>query len=169
MRRGLGFVWRGGEIFAILAEVEERVAELAVERDLIPADEFDAGDVIDFGRRAGVLPWLVGRFVDRLGLWGLVTEGLPGFDETEVLIFGTVGIEGVEDGVLDAHLCVDERGFEADEAGLAPLDAGELVDEGFFGVVDGFVGGAGIFDVEFEGGFVFADEDYVDDGGKTVD
>ena len=55
----LGFVWRGGllgcEVLPILAEVEECVAKLAIERDLITADEFDAGDVVGGGRDGGVV------------------------------------------------------------------------------------------------------------------
>ena len=55
----LGFVWFldfcAGDVFAILAEVHEGVAELAVERDLIAADEFDARDVVAIGWGAGSL------------------------------------------------------------------------------------------------------------------
>ena len=169
-----GFVWRGGrwgfnrwgrsEVFAILAEVDHRVAKLAIERDLVTADEFDAVDVKAVGGSVGV----GGRI---LGLWfgGLMSEGLPGSGEVEVFVVGGVRIEGAEVLVVVADLGVDECGFEGDEAGLTPLDGGDLIDEVLFGVVRGFVAGAGLVAVLNEGGFVLDAEDDVDGAGEAVD
>ena len=74
---------RGGEVFAVLPQVQERVAELAVERDLITADEFDATDVV-----ADLWDVVVARFVVGLGTFRFTGEGLPGFDQVEVFVFG---------------------------------------------------------------------------------
>ncbi len=43
----LGFVWAGGIrwVFAMELEVEEGVAVLAIQRSLVAAEEFEAGDV----------------------------------------------------------------------------------------------------------------------------
>ena len=95
-------------------------------------------------------------------------EGLPGFDEMEVIIIGAQGVDGAEVVILDGALGVDQRSFKADEAGLTPLNGGELVDEALLGVVAGFVGGSSFGDVLFEGGDVFDAEDDVDDGGESV-
>ena len=74
----------------------------------------------------------------------------------------------MEGRVLNADLGVDESGFEADEAGLTPLDGGELIDEGLFGVAADFKGLPELGNVLFEGGPVFDAKDYVYDGGEPV-
>ena len=78
-RRGLS----GSEVLAVLAQVEESVAKLAVERDLIAADKFDAADVV-----ADLWDGGVARFVVGLGTLRFTGEGLPGFDQVEVFVFG---------------------------------------------------------------------------------
>ena len=102
------------------------------------------------------------------GLLGLAGESLPGFDELVVGVFGRVGGDFGEVCLLKVGLGVKEGGFERDEAGLAPGDGGELVDEGSFGVVGGLVAAVEFSDVGGEGGFVFDVEDDVDDGGEAV-
>ena len=71
----------------------------------------------------------------RLGgirLLGPARESLPSFDEVEVFVVGGAGIDFAEVFTLNGDLGVDESGFEGDEAGLTPVDGGELVDEGAF-------------------------------------
>jgi hypothetical protein len=84
---GFGSVWLG-EIFAVLAEVQEGVAVLAVKGDEVAADEFDAADV-ESVRWEG---W-IGGFGRTLGWAG---DGLPGEGQVEVGIMGGVGVDGLD-------------------------------------------------------------------------
>ena len=93
---------------------------------------------------------------------------MPSFYEVEVFIVGGVGVEAGEVLVLESDLGVDEGGFDGDEAGLTPLEGGELVDEGLLGVVAWLVASAGFGEVFFEGGLVFDEEDDVGGGGEAV-
>ena len=70
------------KVLAVLAQVEQRVAELAIQADLVAAQEFDAVDVITFGASSGVV--ILGFGV--LGRLGSTGEGLSGLDEVEVFI-----------------------------------------------------------------------------------
>ena len=165
VRAGRCLGWGGGEVLTVLPEVEERVAELAIQAGEVAADEADAADVVAVGRNGGIhgLTGLGGeRFLRLAG------EGLPSKDELEVGIFAGEGMERFEILVLNGHLGVDEGGFESDEAGLAPTDGGELVDEHVLEVVLGAPGGVEAVEVEVEGGLVLDAEDVVDDGGEAV-
>ena len=140
----LGFVWQGddfrggglgdAEAAAVLVEVEKGIAVLAVMGELVAAEEIHAVDVVAV-RREG---WVVEFF----GVWlaGLAGEGLPGLDEVEGGVVGGGGVVGADVGFLEVDLGVDEGGFESGEAGLAPSDTGELVDDGLFVIVAGFDG-----------------------------
>ena len=99
---------------------------------------------------------------------GRAGEGLPGLDEMEVIIVGALGMLVAYVLILKANLSVEEGGFESNEAGLAPSDAGDLVDEGFLHVVFGEEGCADAYEVLVERGFVFDGDDGVDDGGEAV-
>lgn len=112
-----GFVWRG-EIFAVLAEVQEDITVLAIEGDYITADQFNASNVVTFGGLGGV----EGLFL-RLAL-RLAGEGLPSEDEVEVWIVRVLRLGVAKVRFLNGYLGVDEGGFESDEAGLTPVDGG---------------------------------------------
>ena len=124
--------WGGGTVgleLAVFFEVEEGVAELAVEGVLVAAEEFEAVDVVVVGWEGGVFGVVFGGFL------GCAGECLPGFDEVEVGVGGGDGGEILEVFAVEVGLGVEKGGFEGDEAGLTPAYGGELVDEDLFGVV----------------------------------
>ena len=80
----------GGEVLAVVGEVEQGVAELTIHRELIAAEQFHAGDVER-------VRWLggVGRYVRIFGEIARERfrgQGLPGEDEVET---GVVFLEGM--------------------------------------------------------------------------
>ena len=163
----LGFVWlrrRCGEILTVLAEIQEGVAVLAVERGEVTADEFDAADVVALRRN----PWVGGLVVVTGRPLRLVSESLPGGGEVEVGILGAERIELLELVFLNGDLAVDEGGLSGDEAGFTPADGGEFIDEGLLDVALGVEGGTEAFEVELEFGFLLDADDVVDGGGEAV-
>ena len=134
-RRRVGFVRLGGcgsAIFAVLAEVEQGVAELTVQGDLIAASEFNAGEVETFGREAGVVVGVGGRGGLRERFAG---EALPSKSEFKLGLMLGVGLRGVEVAdilFLSGQLKFNESGFGGDYTGFTEGDGGELVDEGGF-------------------------------------
>ena len=167
VRLGIGVLRGGcahrGEALAVLLEVQERVAELAVERGLVAAEEFEAVDVVADLNLQGVSLFAGGRFS-----MGRTGEGLPCLDEVEVVVGGVFRVQGADALVIEAHLSVEQGGLGCDETGLTPTDVGELVDEGFFHVVLGVEGRAKTFEVELKDGLVFDAEDDVDGCGEPV-
>jgi len=113
-----------GEVLLILPEVHEDVAVLAVESHEIAAGEFDAGDVVAFGRRASV----GFRFCGWRG------EPLPGEGKMEGGIAVVERVYLLDRLILKRDLEFEESCLDADEAGLAPTDGGELVDQGLLDV-----------------------------------
>src|SRR5450631_990403 len=76
--RRLGGSCGGGEVLAVLAEVEERVAVLAIEGDLVAADEFDAVDI-----ERALRGFVDGGLVEAGASAGDVGEALPRVEEVE--------------------------------------------------------------------------------------
>ena len=76
-----GRLLRGGEIFAILADIRECVAKVAIERGEVSPDEVEALDV-EFGRRDGGIDGLIG-VGGEFAREGFAGERLPGEGEME--------------------------------------------------------------------------------------
>ena len=70
--------------------------------------------------------------------------------------------------ILERDLEFEESGLDADEAGLAPTDGGELVDQSLLDVGRGVEGAPTAVEVELPGGEVFDAEDVAGGGGKAV-
>ena len=138
---------------------------MAVVRSHIAAEEFEAGDIEFDGRDGGVDGFHGVRW--KLAGEGLAGEGLPSHGEMKAGVVLFLGEEFVDLVFLDRELEVEERGVDADEAGFAPTDGGEFVDEVELGVVGGTVTFAVAGEVDFPGvGVVGVDED-VDFGAES--
>ena len=158
----------GYAIFAVLAEVEQGVAELTVQGDLIAASEFNAGEVETFGREAGVVVGVGGRGGLRERFAG---EALPSQGEFKLgLMFG-VGLRGVEVAdilFLSGQLKFNESGFSGDYTGFTEGDGGELVDEGGFEGIGRAEAEAESVEMGLEGAGVVEVKKYVIFGGEAV-
>ena len=156
----------GGEVLAVLAEVEQGVAELAVQRELVPAEEIQTGDVERVGWLGGVGRCV--RIFGEIARKGFAREGLPGEDEVEAGVIFLKGVILFHVVLLQGDLEGEVGGFDGDKTGLTPADGGDLVDEFAFGVGGGKVA----FVLAGEMGFPFVGVFRVDDdvvfGGEAV-
>ncbi len=157
--------WRA-EIFAVLTKTNECIAELAVERSLIPAKKLNAFDVERVGWLGGI--WRDGRVGGEWARIGFSGEALPGEDEVEVGIVLFKRVEFVHFLLLNGELEREVGGFDGDEAGLAPADGGDLVDEVAFGVVGGAIAFVDSGEVSVPGVGIFGCDEDVDFGGEAV-
>ena len=138
---------------------------MAIERGLVAADELDAIEIVAVGRERGVMRFSGIRTGRRLRLTG---EALPGEDKIKVWIVACVGVNYLDVAILNGHLQVNEGGFDGNEAGLTPIDGGEVVNEALLDIAKGEERSAEAVEVSEPIGFVFDGEDDVLVGGEAV-